>query len=155
MATETPSSDTIFCAAIEILSDSERAAYIAQACGEDENLRGRVEKLVGAHFRAGNFLESPPDMGATVDSQSPAAEVDIAGQWHAQPPRPAPVVERPGAVIGPYKLVEEIGEGGMGTVFLAQQTEPVKRLVALKVIKPAWTAGKSSPASRPSARRWR
>ena len=60
----------------------------------------------------------------------------------------------PGTIIGPYKLIEQIGEGGMGTVFMAQQAEPVKRLVALKIIKPGMDTRPSSPASRPSGRPW-
>ena len=59
MATETPALDTIFCAAVEIGAPGQRAAYIAQACGDDDDLRARVEKLVDAHLRAGSFLESP------------------------------------------------------------------------------------------------
>src|ERR1700719_1480174 len=116
MATETPSLDTIFCAAVEIGSAAERAAYIAGACGTDHDLRGRVEKLVAAHFRAGGFLESPiSPVAATVDE---------------------PITERPGSVIGPYKLLEQIGEGGFGVVFMAEQQHPVRRKVALKVLKP-------------------
>ena len=57
--------------------------------------------------------------------------------------------------VGPYRLLERIGAGGMGEVWLAEQRQPVRRRVALKVIKPGWTRGRSSPASRPSARRWR
>src|SRR4029077_17268866 len=101
MARETPGFDTVFCAAIEIPSAEDRAAYIARACGNVEDLRGRVEKLVEAHFRAGSFMEGPaPELVATVDE---------------------PVREAPGAVVGPYKLLQQIGEGGMGTVFMAEQ----------------------------------
>ena len=61
----------------------------------------------------------------------------------------------PGTVIGPYKLLQQIGEGGMGTVWMAEQTEPVRRLVALKLIKAGHgLAGRCSPASRPSGRPW-
>ncbi|HEV3118101.1 MAG TPA: serine/threonine-protein kinase, partial [Gemmataceae bacterium] len=108
--------DTIFCAAIEIVSEDERAAYLARACGEDDELRARVDKLLNAHLRAGSFLEP------LVSSQ--AAITDDA------------LAERPGTVIGPYKLVEQIGEGGFGVVYLAEQQEPLRRKVALKVIKP-------------------
>ena len=71
-----------------------------------------VEELIDNHFRAGSFLEFP-------------AAVAVTG--------PA---ERPGTVVGPYKLLQQIGEGGMGVVFMAEQTQPVRRQVALKVIKP-------------------
>src|SRR5262245_20012400 len=108
--------DSIFCAAIEIASAEERAAFIADACGPDDALRRRVERLVNAHLQAGSFLESPP-APPTISMASP----------------PSPEVSS--TVIGPYKLLQLIGEGGMGTVWMAEQTAPVKRVVALKVIK--------------------
>src|SRR5262245_22269569 len=89
---------------------------LAELSGGDEGLHRQVQQLLAAHRDAGSFLASrAPALGATSTEA---------------------VTERAGAVIGPYKLVEPIGEGGMGTVWMAQQTEPVKRLVALKVIKP-------------------
>jgi serine/threonine protein kinase len=119
MTAPNASLDTLFCAAVEIASAEDRAAYLARACGSDPELRARVEKLVAAHFRAGNFLASPvpaAQLVATIDEP--------------------PVAERPGAVIGPYKLLEQIGEGGMGLVFMADQLRPVRRRVALKLLKP-------------------
>jgi serine/threonine protein kinase/tetratricopeptide (TPR) repeat protein len=119
--------DTIVCAAVEIASAEERSAYVAQACGDDKELRGRVEQLVAAHFRAGSFMESPaalapsPQEGEAQGGKATLVEDSVN--------------ERPNTIIGPYKLLERIGEGGMGTVWMAQQTEPVKRLVALKLIK--------------------
>src|SRR5262245_627182 len=107
MAAETPNFDDIFCGAIEIASAEDRDAYVAQACGLDLELRDRMEKLLDAHFRAGNFLESPaPGLALTMDE---------------------PISERPGTVIGHYKLMEQIGEGGMGLVFVAEQQQPVRR----------------------------
>src|SRR5713226_4888532 len=123
MAANNPSLDTIFCAAIEIASEDERAAYLAGACGDDHELQVRVEKLLDAHLRAGSFLEEP------------AVALDAAGQM----PRGAdatPLAESPGTVIGPYKLLEQIGEGGFGVVYMAEQQQPVRRKVALKVVKP-------------------
>jgi tetratricopeptide (TPR) repeat protein/serine/threonine protein kinase len=115
----TPAADPIeliLAAAVEIPGEAERRAYVERACAGDADLRRRVDELIDNHLRAGSFLESPaPDLGATADQ---------------------PVGERPGTVIGPYKLLEQIGEGGFGTVFLAEQTAPVRRKVALKVIKP-------------------
>jgi serine/threonine protein kinase len=102
---------SIFEAALEKGSPQERAAYLDQACGSDAGLRREVESLLVAHERLGNLL-----LSAT------AAE-------------PA-VTERPGTLIGAYKLMEQIGEGGMGLVFVAEQQHPVRRKVALKVIKP-------------------
>jgi serine/threonine-protein kinase len=108
--------DTILCDAVEIESIADRNAFLDAACGEDAELRGRVEKLVADHFRAGEFLESPAAATATAEFFAPS--------------------EGPGSVIGPYKLLEQIGEGGMGVVFTAEQAEPIQRKVALKIIKP-------------------
>src|SRR5262245_22735978 len=91
-----------------------RAAFLDEHCKGDVELRKRLEGLLQAHDNPDPFLEAAAPV-VTVDEQL--------------------VSERPGTVIGPYKLVEPIGEGGMGTVWLAQQTEPVKRLVAVKLIK--------------------
>jgi serine/threonine protein kinase len=92
-------------------------AYLAEACGGDVGLRQRVHDLLQAHAQPGSFLEAPaPGLSATVDER--------------------PAGEGPGTVIGPYKLLEQIGEGGFGVVFLAEQQQPVRRKVALKVLKP-------------------
>jgi serine/threonine protein kinase len=108
--------DSILAAAVEIGSEAERRHFVDQACAGDAALIRRVEELIENHFRAGNFLEAPP-----------AAHVATITE---------PVAEGPGTVIGPYKLMEQIGEGGMGLVFVAEQQHPVRRKVALKVIKP-------------------
>src|SRR5262245_47080465 len=110
------SPDTIFAQAIEIESAQERAVFLEEACGSDPGLRREVEQLVRDYFRAGDFRERP-----AADLVATALE---------------PVREGPGTVIGPYKLVEPIGEGGFGVVFLAEQQQPVRRKVALKIIKP-------------------
>jgi WD40 repeat protein/serine/threonine protein kinase/tetratricopeptide (TPR) repeat protein len=106
----------LFAAALEIDGPDERSAYLDRSCGGDDALRARVEALLRAHERAGSFLQAVPVAGAaTLDAPKP--------------------LEGPGTVIGPYKLLQPIGEGGMGTVYMAEQTAPVRRLVALKVIK--------------------
>jgi serine/threonine protein kinase len=107
---------SIFLAALEIDNPAERTVYLERACAGDPALRAQVEQLLKAHDQPGPFMERPA-----------AAELATVE---------GPARERPGTVIGPYKLLEQIGEGGMGAVWLAQQHEPVKRLVALKVIKP-------------------
>ena len=124
MASDDATFDAIFCGAIEIASGEERAAFIARACGPDEGLRRRVGRLVDAHFQAGSFLESPVDAPTDLVSPDAAAAPTTTGA--------IPDTDR---VIGPYKLLQPIGEGGMGTVYMAEQTHPVKRLVALKLIK--------------------
>ncbi len=115
--------DSIFCTAVEFDSDTERADYLARACGQDAELRNRVDKLLAAQARAGSFMEGPDD------PDDPDATID------------RPVAEQPGTEIGPYKLLQVIGEGGMGVVYMAEQTEPVTRRVALKVIKPGMDTG--------------
>ncbi len=108
--------DSIFSAAAEISTPQERAAFVQSHCGGDEELKRRIEKLLAAHLQAGSFLEAPPaQFQRTAD---------------------AAIQEGPGSVIGPYKLLEQIGEGGMGIVFMAEQMQPIQRRVALKIIKP-------------------
>src|SRR4051794_10939854 len=117
MGVKLPSVETVFSEAIEIVSPTERSDYLDRACGGDAALRRQVESLLGAHVRAGDFLEAPVASPTVAHDSSPPAE-------------------GAGAVIGPYKLLEEIGEGGMGVVYMAEQTHPMRRRVALKVIKP-------------------
>ena len=99
-------------------STAERATFLDGACGGDERLRAEVEQLLRAHDEAGAFLEDP-----------------------ITPPQRSPIVlsvlptEKPGDKIGRYKLLQQIGEGGCGVVYLAEQEEPIRRRVALKVIK--------------------
>jgi serine/threonine protein kinase/tetratricopeptide (TPR) repeat protein len=107
----------IFCEALDRQSPREQAEYLDQACQGRPALRARVEALLGANAEAGDFLLEP-----TLPAVAPVA---VAGGS-----------ERPGTRLGPYELLEPIGEGGMGAVWLAEQTEPVCRKVALKIIKP-------------------
>jgi hypothetical protein len=106
-------------AAATALPAAERAAYLDQACAGEANLRGRVEALLRAHDRAGHLLDRPGGAGAASTGVH------------------APGGEQPGTVVaGRYKLLEEIGQGGMGSVWVAEQTQPVRRKVAVKLIKP-------------------
>jgi eukaryotic-like serine/threonine-protein kinase len=116
--TDTPDrTESVFAAAVALASAAERAVYLDQACAGDAVLRSHVEALLRAHERAGHLLDRPVPGGPE--------------QTAAYLPN-----EQPGAVIaGRYKLLEEIGEGGMGTVWVAEQTQPVRRKVALKLIK--------------------
>src|SRR5262245_55524418 len=108
--------ESLFAAALQE-PPADRAAYLDQTCADDPALRQRVEALLRAQAAAGSCLQAPP--------AGPCATLDAVS-----------VTERPGTMIGPYKLLQQIGEGGMGTVFMAEQTRPVQRKVALKVIKP-------------------
>ncbi|HJZ91412.1 MAG TPA: protein kinase [Gemmataceae bacterium] len=103
----------IFDVAAELEAPADRAAYLDAACGQDRALRAEIEELLSHDRAARSFLGRP--LPATLDE---------------------PLREQPGTVIGPYKLIEAIGEGGFGVVFLAEQIHPVRRKVALKVLKP-------------------
>ncbi|HEV3439248.1 MAG TPA: serine/threonine-protein kinase, partial [Gemmata sp.] len=108
------SARSIFLAALERTPD-QWPAFLEEACGSNADLRARVDQLLKAHAA----------MGSIHAGETAASSVTID----------APVIEYPNTVIGHYALLEQIGEGGMGTVWLAQQTEPVKRQVAVKLIK--------------------
>src|SRR6202008_2867029 len=99
----------IFLAALERGSE-QWPAFLDQACGGDADVRARVDQLLVAH----------PAMGRIRSGGGGGS----------------PIAEGPGAVIGPYKLLEQIGEGGFGVVFMAEQCVPIRRKVALKILKP-------------------
>jgi serine/threonine protein kinase len=108
----------IFSAAVELNTPEEREKYLGEACGDNDALRERIRSLLRSSGEAGSFIESPAhdfDNAATVDRA---------------------IAERPGTIIGHYKILQQIGEGGMGVVFMAEQSEPIQRTVALKIIKP-------------------
>jgi eukaryotic-like serine/threonine-protein kinase len=104
------------------LPPAARADYLAQACGPDARLRQRVAALLQSLEGAGEFLE-PPRTAALASPSERTVAVS------------APTTENPGDLIGRYKIREKLGEGGCGAVYVAEQTEPVRRRVALKIIK--------------------
>jgi serine/threonine protein kinase/tetratricopeptide (TPR) repeat protein len=112
---------TIFQAACSLNSPQARRDYLDKVCGNQPELRQRVSRLLEVHAESPSFLEAPATGVAATLVRPSATE------------SPAPT---PGQWIGPYKLLEQIGEGGMGVVYVAEQREPVRRKVALKVIKP-------------------
>ena len=115
------SEEEIFHQARALRDLEERAAYLERACGGDVGLRASVEALLRADVGATGFMERPrTDPDATFD---------------------APVGERPGAVIGPYKLLQEIGEGGFGVVFLAEQQQTLRRC-RISTLEFRWPGGK-------------
>jgi eukaryotic-like serine/threonine-protein kinase len=162
------SEETIFDAALELSDPADRAVFLDSACRGDVALRRRVEALLQAHSAADPLLDMPPALDdatdaiedilgpgptLTADDRSRAAYsgaitdlIDpsdatshgdgLAGQSHVRP-----VTEGPGTWIGPYKLLQKIGEGGMGVVYMAEQDQPVRRRVALKIIKPGMDTG--------------
>jgi eukaryotic-like serine/threonine-protein kinase len=107
----------IFLAALEIPDPAERAAFVAQSCAGDDALQKRVDDLLRAYGQSGGPLDklaaalAPTKLGESIREQV-------------------------GSTIGPYKLMEQIGEGGFGLVFVAEQQQPIRRKVALKIIKP-------------------
>jgi eukaryotic-like serine/threonine-protein kinase len=106
----------VFTEAVQ-LPIADRAAFLDRACAGDEDLRRRIEALLRSNDRAGAFLEQPPEVVGE-------GRIKAAGG------------EKPGDRVGRYKLLQQIGEGGYGVVFMAEQEEPVRRRVALKIIKP-------------------
>ena len=116
-----PVEEAIFNAASELADPKNRAAFLDQSCGGDQELRSRIDALLTADAKAEKYLaEDPLGLAPTI----------------AAPPRAnAPLEESPGGIIGRYKLLQKIGEGGMGVVYMAEQRDPVVRKVALKIIK--------------------
>jgi serine/threonine protein kinase len=112
--------ESVFHVARRIASPDARDAYLSDACGNNFALRKRVVALLNANADNDSFLESPPS----------AVAVDPCATNFK------PVSEGPGTRIGPYRLVEQIGEGGFGVVFMAEQSQAIQRNVALKIIKP-------------------
>gem|GEM_PF-1934412 len=111
-----PNVKSIFYKALEKKNAGQLTAYLDSVCGKDADLRAEVESLLKSHQKAVDFLPSPDlDPMATLDD--------------------APLIEGPGTVIGRYKLLEQIGEGGFGVVYMAEQTKPINRRIALKIIK--------------------
>lgn len=113
----------VFVGALHLTDPAGRVAYLDRACGDDRALRSRVEDLLREHDELGNFLEQPAQGAAET------------GLFNPIPADQAAPPETARTLIGPYKLLQQIGEGGMGTVWMAEQMHPVQRKVALKIIK--------------------
>jgi serine/threonine protein kinase len=114
----------VFLLALDIKNPAERAAFLDRACADHPSLRAQVDQLLQAHEQAGQFLNPPHTVASASEHTGPyasyVAATDSAGM----------------VVAGKYKLLEQIGEGGMGSVWAAEQIKPVRRKVAIKLIKP-------------------
>jgi hypothetical protein len=128
--------EEVFNGAVEVPA-AGREEFLAFACRGDEALLARVQVLLAAHAEESAFLDEP----------------EITPEMEAELARLKP--EEEGERIANYKLLQLIGEGGFGSVWMAEQLEPVRRRVALKIIKMGWTRARSSGASNRSGRRWR
>jgi serine/threonine protein kinase/Flp pilus assembly protein TadD len=119
----------LFIAALQITDQTERSAWLDRECAGDTTLRQRIDVLLQALDHAGSLLENPlvTPIGTGGNARTGVPIADSGSEA---------ICEGPGTMIGPYKLLEKIGEGGFGTVFLAEQIQPVHRQVALKIIKP-------------------
>jgi serine/threonine protein kinase/tetratricopeptide (TPR) repeat protein len=117
MSASATKAEAVFLAALERPTPRERAAYVEGACAGNLELLERLRELLASHEESKGPLDAPPPgLGVTIGLP--------------------PITEGAGTVIGPYKLLQQIGEGGMGVVYMAEQQEPVRRKVALKIIKP-------------------
>jgi serine/threonine protein kinase len=117
----------VFCQAVEITDPKERSQFLDQACGADKVLRERVEGLLAISKTSGDFFEKcglALNVAGTDADQTPSG-----GEWNFEPPTPET------SRFGPYKLLQKIGEGGCGVVYMAEQEQPIRRRVALKIIK--------------------
>jgi serine/threonine protein kinase len=118
MVVELLDEEAIFKVAVEIPAEDARSTYLQQVCGDDQALLDRVLALLRVSRESKDFLESPP------------------GGFAITAPITAAFTATPGTQFGPYKILDQIGEGGMGVVYAAEQTAPVRRKVALKIIRP-------------------
>jgi hypothetical protein len=117
--------------ACEIADAEKRAAFLTEACAADATLRRDIEELLQANEAAGKFLPEIPAVPCAFQRAALPGE----GSDEARPTATAQLTEKPGDRIGRYKLLQKLGEGGCGLVYMAEQEEPVRRKVALKVIK--------------------
>src|SRR5687768_4175886 len=107
----------IFLQALEMSTPEARDAYLLGACARDSTVRRKVEELLKEHFANDSLMAGP-----AVEAERSSAESGVG--------------EAPAQMLGRYKLLEKIGEGGFGEVWMAEQREPIKRRIALKIIKP-------------------
>src|SRR5262245_55392479 len=127
-----PRANALFLDAADIASREQRTAFLDEHCGGDPALRAQVEALLSASARVGTFMQEPAAPASPRSPTSPTSPTLSTLTVDYNPASEPP----PGTVIGPVKLLQQIGEGGFGVVYMAQQETPVRRMVALKIIKP-------------------
>jgi eukaryotic-like serine/threonine-protein kinase len=126
MAIVEPGEDAVFEAALEIKDDAERAAFLTRVCRDDPKLRAKIEKLLETYNQAEKFFaDCQPAL--TINRDEEPVKMVTEAEPNAD--------EQIGSLVGPYKLLQKIGEGGCGAVYLAEQQKPVRRQVAVKIIK--------------------
>jgi serine/threonine protein kinase len=127
MSTRVPHEKAVFCEALEITDPEQRRQFLDQACGADKALRAQVERLLALSQSAGDFFKdcAPALEPAAAD----ADQVLSAAESALEPEIPET------KCIGPYKLLQKLGEGGYGVVYMVEQEQPIRRRVALKIIK--------------------
>jgi eukaryotic-like serine/threonine-protein kinase len=123
--------ESLFAAALEQGTPAERAAFLDEACSGDVAMRQRMEALLQSHEHD-EFLGTPAVKQLAEQPNVPRLPAELLQATFDEPT----ATKCPGTMIGPYKLLQPIGEGGMGTVYMAEQTQPVRRIVAIKLIKP-------------------
>jgi serine/threonine protein kinase len=128
MSAQVPREKAVFVAALEIADPLERRKFIDQACGADQALREQVERLLALSGSAGDFFK---ECGPALARKAADAEQVLSAAGSALLESELPETKR----IGPYKLLQKLGEGGYGVVYMAEQEEPIRRRVALKIIK--------------------
>ena len=127
MSTSVSREKAVFCRAVEITDPEERRQFLDQECGADKLLRERIEGLLAISRTSGDFFEKcAPALNAASTDADPALS---GGEWDFEPETPET------SRIGAYKLLQRIGEGGCGVVYMAEQDQPIRRRVALKIIK--------------------
>ncbi|MEQ1906200.1 MAG: protein kinase [Pirellulaceae bacterium] len=134
-----PNEEALFHQVLE-QATSQREKFLDDACGKNTPLRHRIGKLLNAHDHPAGFLECNSNVGTDANCIMGVEDgtVDLGNRkrnFRYLPPPEDGCTDRPGTFIGPYKLLEQIGGGGMGTVWMAEQQQPVRRIVALKLIK--------------------
>src|SRR5271165_859074 len=127
MSTRVPREKAVFCEALEMTDPDQRRQFLDQACGADKALRAQVERLLASSQSAGDFFS---DCAPSLEpAPADAAQVLSAAESAVEPEIPET------KCIGPYKLLQRLGEGGYGVVYMAEQEQPIRRRVALKIIK--------------------